>query len=105
MMYKSKTRQIFRLFLTGVVFLVLLCTFNPQKAKANELFSDEDGNLYFHTRDKKALGDVRFLTVAEQASLSIKMQVLRHLPDVQVLLPWFCLQLSLISTAITEVRQ
>lgn len=62
-MYKSKSKKFFRFLITGVVFLVLLCTFNSLKVNANELFFDEDGNLYFHTRDKKALGKVRYLTL------------------------------------------
>ena len=60
---KLKSKQIFRFLITGVVFLVLLCTFTPLDVNANELFFDDDGNLYFHTRDKKALGSVRFLTL------------------------------------------
>lgn len=42
---------------------MLFFVMNPMVAKADELFFDEDGNLYFHTREKKAVGDVSYKTI------------------------------------------
>ena len=53
----------FLLFFAGAVFILLFFAANPIRAMADELYFDDEGNLYFVTRDKKASGSVRYMTI------------------------------------------
>ena len=55
--------KVLKFLVTGLLFLLFFCSFYSITAKADELYFDEDGNLYFSTRDKKAAGSVRYLTI------------------------------------------
>ncbi len=63
MQNKKRNTQFFKFLMTGILFLVLICTINPIIVNANELFFDEEGNLYFHTRDRKYSGAVGYKTL------------------------------------------
>lgn len=62
---KNYSKSYLKLLITGLFFLMIFLNVNPIVAKANEegLYFDEDGNLYFITRDKKASGSVRYKTI------------------------------------------
>lgn len=55
----SKTK----FFFTGAVCLLLFLVVNPIVAKADELYFDKEGNLYFVAREKKATGSVSYKTI------------------------------------------
>lgn len=56
-------KKALKLLTTGLLFLWLICSFNSITAQADELYFDEQGNLYFHSRDKEASGSVRYKTI------------------------------------------
>lgn len=56
-------KGVLRLVAAGLLFLLLIFGINPITAKADELYFDEEGNLYFHTSDKAASGSVRYKTI------------------------------------------
>ena len=60
---KKVVTKFFKFLMIGILFLVLVCTITPITAKANELFFDKDGNLYFYTRDRKYSGSVGYKTL------------------------------------------
>ena len=50
--------------LLGVMFFLAIFGMSPIVAKASEeLYFDEDGNLYYITREKKATGSVKYYTI------------------------------------------
>lgn len=53
----------FKFFITGIIAILLFLVANPMEAKASELYFDEEGNLYYVTREKKASGSVRYKTI------------------------------------------
>ena len=48
---------------TGLLGLFIFCVASPQTVSASELYFDNEGNLYFHTRDKKATGGTKYKTI------------------------------------------
>lgn len=58
--------KIFKLsgILVGTIFFLAIFGLSPIIAKANEeLYFDNDGNLYYITREKKATGSVKYYTI------------------------------------------
>ena len=53
----------FKFFFAGAVCILLFFIANPIRAMADELYFDDEGNLYYVTRDKKASGNVKYLTI------------------------------------------
>ncbi len=60
---KNQSEKFFKFLTSGILFLVLIFTMNTLKVEASELFFDEDGNLLFHTRDRKYSGNVGYKTL------------------------------------------
>ncbi len=56
-------KRIVKLLVAGLIGLLIFCVVKPMEAQASELYFDEDGNLYFHTRDKKATGGTKYKTI------------------------------------------
>lgn len=59
----KKSISKFKLLFAGAVFVLLFFAANPIRAMADELYFDDEGNLYFVTRDKKATGSVKYMTI------------------------------------------
>lgn len=49
--------------LFGTIFFLAIFGLSPIVAKANELYFDCDGSLYYVTREKKATGSVKYYTI------------------------------------------
>ena len=49
--------------LFGTIFFLAIFGISPIVAKANELYFDCDGSLYYVTREKKATGSVKYYTI------------------------------------------
>lgn len=60
---KSKSFKLSGILVCFILFLAIF-GLNPMVAKANEeLYFDEDGNLYYITREKKATSSVKYYTI------------------------------------------
>lgn len=59
----QKLSKLFRFLCTGAVVILLFLVSNPIVAEADELYFDEEGNLYYTTHEKKASGSVRYMTI------------------------------------------
>lgn len=59
---KQKTSKL-QIFFTMAVCILLFLAANPIEAKANELYFDQEGNLYYVTHEKKATGSTRYMTI------------------------------------------
>lgn len=60
---KSLFKSIIRLIIFVSICLLIFFVENPTVVQAEELYFDEEGNLYFHTRDRKATGSVGYATI------------------------------------------
>ncbi len=56
-------KQMMKLLVAGLFGLLVFCVVSPQTVSATELYFDEEGNLYFHTRDRRAFGSVSYMTL------------------------------------------
>lgn len=59
---KSKLLKVSSILL-GTIFFLAIFGISPIVAKANELYFDCDGSLYYVTREKKATGSVKYYTI------------------------------------------
>ncbi len=56
-------KEMMKLLVAGLLGLLVFCVLSPQTVSASQLYFDEEGNLYFHTRDKKATGGTKYRTI------------------------------------------
>ncbi|MBQ9701229.1 MAG: hypothetical protein IJV71_11505 [Lachnospiraceae bacterium] len=56
-------KRFLKLMVAGLMGLLLFCVCPTTVAEASDMYFDDDGNLYFHTRDKKATSGTKYMTI------------------------------------------